>query len=302
MKLIQRLLAGIGILLLLLVIFLVGSVVIDSFAGRGRLNPLINIHIYNPHGPDIPAYIAYPTTPGPHPVVIMIHEFWGLKEEINGKADALAEEGYIVIAPNMFRDNTTNWLPRAIYQVVSTPQEQLMSDLDAVYTYLVSLEDVQADRIAIMGFCFGGGTSLRYSLHNNQIAATVILYGSVITDPEQLKSLPAPVLGIFGGADQSIPLEEVTAFETALNDLAIPNQITIYEGQPHAFVQSIEEIRQGGAQGQAWDEVVTFLATHLKTEAQSKRETIPAAQIASLDWQYLVLLAYEHTIGHPHQH
>ncbi len=302
MKIIKRILAGIGILILILVVFLVGSVIIDSLIGRGRINPLVNIHIANPAGPDIPAYIAYPTTPGPHPTVIMIHEFWGLKQEIVGKADALAEQGYLVIAPSMFQNNTTNWIPRAIYQVISTPQEQIINNLDAVFAYLISLDEVQADHIAIMGFCFGGGSSLRYSLHNNQIAATVILYGSLITDPEQLKALPGPVLGIFGGADQSIPLEEVSAFETALNDLDIPNQITIYDGQPHAFVQSMEEIRQGGAQGQAWDEVVKFLQDNLQTDPQSKREITPTIKIAGLDWQYLVMLAYEHTIGHSHQH
>ncbi|HNB52446.1 MAG TPA: dienelactone hydrolase family protein [Anaerolineales bacterium] len=302
MKLVKRILVGIGILVLGLVIFLAGSIAVDSVLGRGRINPLINIHIANPNGPDIPAFIAYPTTPGPHPAVIMIHEFWGLKPEIVGKAEALAEEGYIVIAPNLFRDNTTNWIPRAIYQVVSTPQEQIMGDLDAVYAHLINLEDVDPERIGIMGFCFGGGNSLRYSLHNNQIAATVILYGSLVTDREQLKALPGPVLGIFGGADQSIPLEEVKAFESALNDVGISNQISIYEGQPHAFVQSIEEIRQGGAQGQAWDEVLTFLNENLQAETQSHRDTVPSSLISGLDWRYLFMLAYEHSVGHNHNH
>lgn len=302
MKLVKRILAGIGLLVLGLVIFLAGSIAVDSVLGRGRLNPLINIHVANPNGPDIPAFIAYPNTPGPHPAVIMIHEFWGLKAEIVGKAEALAEEGYIVIAPNLFRDNTTNWIPRAIYQVVATPQEQIMSDLDAVYAHLINLEDVDPERIAVMGFCFGGGNSLRYSLHNTQIAATVILYGSLITDRDQLQALPGPVLGIFGSADQSIPLEEVKAFDIALNDLGIDHQISVYEGQPHAFVQSMEEIRQGGAQGQAWDEVLAFLEQNLQAETQSHRDTAPTALISGLDWRYLFMLAYEHSVGHNHQH
>lgn len=251
-----------------LALLLAASVVIDMLIGGGRLDALANTSIANPAGPAVRAYVARPSTPGPHPAVIMIHEFWGLKSEIVGKADALAQEGYVVVAPDMFRGGSTSWIPRAIYQVVSTPAEQIDGDLDAVFGWLAAQGDVQPDKIAIMGFCFGGGTSLRYSTHNPKLAATAMFYGAVITDPARLKALPGPLLGIFGGADNSIPVAEVRAMEAALAEAGVPNQISVYDGQPHAFVKSIQEIRQGGPQQQAWDELRTFLRQALQPSAQ----------------------------------
>jgi carboxymethylenebutenolidase len=298
MKIIKRILLSLVALVAAVVVFLVGSVILDTLLGGGRLDALTDTNIPNANGPEIRAYVARPATPGPHPAVIMIHEFWGLRPDIIGKAEALAQEGYIVVAPDLFRGGTTGWVPRAIYQVVSTPQEQIIGDLGAVFAWLSSQPDVKADRIAVMGFCFGGGASLRYSLANNQLAGTVLLYGSPITDAAQLKSLPGPVLGIFGGADQSIPVSQVDAFEAALNEAGVSNQITIYENQPHAFVGSIEEIRQGGPQGQAWDEVLVFLKETLQDEAgSSRRHVLPAQAVGSTDWRYWLMLAYEHTLG-----
>ncbi|MFC1466467.1 MAG: dienelactone hydrolase family protein [Candidatus Brachytrichaceae bacterium NZ_4S206] len=265
----KRILLGLGGVLLALVALLVGSVIVDTLLSRGRLDALTNTRIPNPNGPEIAAYVVRPNTPGPHPTVIMIHEFWGLKSEILGKADALAQEGYIVVAPDLFRGVTTSWIPRAIFNVISNPPAQVDGDLDAVYRWVASQPDVQADRIAVMGFCFGGGTSIRYAVTNPNVAATVVFYGTPVTDPERLKGLGGPVLGIFGGADASIPISTVNAFQEGLKAAGVPHQITVYEGQPHAFVTDMEAIRRGGAPGQAWGEFVRFLDRTLKGASSS---------------------------------
>ncbi len=98
----KRILLGLGGVLLALMALLVGSVLVDTLLSHGRLDALTNMRVPNPNGPEIRAYVARPSAPGPHPTVIMIHEFWGLKPEILGKADALAQEGYIVVAPDLF--------------------------------------------------------------------------------------------------------------------------------------------------------------------------------------------------------
>lgn len=296
MKIIRRILVVVVSVVVGFALFLAGSVLVDTLIGGDRLAALTNTRLPNPNGPEIRAYVARPATPGNYPVVIMIHEFWGVRADLLGKADALAAEGYIVIAPDVFRGRTTEWIPSAIYNVVSTPAAQVVSDLDAVYAWLETQPDARLDRVGILGFCFGGGTALRYSLHNPRLASTVILYGTLITDPEQLKSLPGPVLGIFGGADQSIAVEEVKAFEVALTALGVPHEISIYEGQPHAFITSIEAIRQGGPQGEAWAEVVAFLKQTLQ-DAPASRHATPATTIAAMDWMYYARLVYEHTFG-----
>ena len=298
MKLLKRVLLGLLMLFAALVVFLAGSILVDSLADGGRLEGVTNTTIPGAAGgPDIRAYVARPVGEGSYPAVIMIHEFYGLNESIVSKADLLAEEGYLVIAPDTFRGSTTSWIPRAIYQVITSRPENVNIDLDSVYAWLESQPDVDPDRIAIAGFCYGGRTSLTYSLHNNRLASTVIFYGSPETDPNVLKDLPGPVLGIFGGADQSIPVDEVNAFEAALVEAGIPHEITIYEGQPHAFVQDAEEIRTGGAQGEAWNQMLAFLDSNLKNTTTQMSNPASSDYHPPFAWQYYAMLVYEHAFG-----
>jgi carboxymethylenebutenolidase len=243
------------------------------------------------------AYVAVPQGEGPFPAVIMIHEFYGLNQSIVGKAQGLAEEGYVVIAPDTFRGSTTSWIPRAIFQVITTPAERVNQDLDSVFAWLESQPNVNPQRIAIMGFCYGGRTSLLYSLHNPNLAATVVFYGSPVTDVETLRQLPGPLLGIFGGADQSIPLEQVRAFETALQQAGVPHEITIYDGQPHAFVTDMESIRAGGVQGRAWAQLLSFLERSLRGDSTYQPSAADLPVKAGFDWHYYWMLVYEHTFG-----
>jgi carboxymethylenebutenolidase len=304
MKWLRRVLFGLlGVILLLLVV-LAGSIIVDGFFAQGRLDAVTNTAIPAPDGTPIRAWVAKPTTPGPHPAVIMIHEFYGLRPEIVGKAEALAQEGYVVIAPNVFRSGTTNWIPRAIYQVISADNQQIDSDVDAVFQWLAAQPDVQPDRIAMMGFCFGGGTTLRYSLSNNQLAATAIFYGQLITDPAKLKAISGPVLGIFGGADGSIPVADVNALEQGLTEAGVQHQISIYEGQPHAFVGSMAEIAKGGPAQQAWNQLRDFLKQNLQASAvRTPTQALTHQQAANGESSllYAVRLAWNHLmhIGQP---
>ncbi|HMQ32518.1 MAG TPA: dienelactone hydrolase family protein [Chloroflexaceae bacterium] len=258
MRLLGKIVLWLVLFVAALAVLLALSIPADALLGRGRVGALTNTAIPGPAGP-VQAFVARPAGPGPHPAVIMIHEFWGLRDEIVGKAEALAAEGYVVVAPDTFRGGSTGWLPRAIYQTVTTPPEQVNADLDAVFAWLAAQPEVAAERIAIMGFCYGGRTSLVYSMHNPAIAATGIFYGMADTTPERLRPLGGPVLGIFGGADSSIPLEEVRELEANLAAAGVTHTISVYEGQPHAFVTSIEAISQGGPQGEAWAELLAFL-------------------------------------------
>ncbi len=298
MKALKRILLGLLIIMAALVVFLVGSVAVDYAIGGERIMSVTNTTIPGTNGgPDVRAYVAVPEGQGPFPVVIMIHEFFGLNESIVGKAQGLAEEGYLVVAPDTFRGSTTAWIPRAIYQVITNDPEQVNQDLDAVYAWLADQPNAAFDRTAIAGFCYGGRVSLQYSLHNPGMAATVIFYGSPVTDVETLRSLPGPVLGIFGEADNSIPLDDVRAFETALGQAGIPNEISIYPDQPHAFVTSMEAIRQGGVQGEAWAQMLAFLDENLKPDNASQNDQPGLDYNPGFDWRYYLLLVYEHAFG-----
>lgn len=297
MRIIGRILFWVLAGLVGLLVLLAGSVVIDYALGGGRLDKVTNTSIPGINGgPQVKAFVAKPAGAGPFPTVIMIHEFFGLNDSIVGKAQALAAEGYMVVAPDTFRGSTTAWIPRAIYQVVTSKTEQMNADLDSVFAWLESQPEADKSRIGIAGFCFGGRTALLYSLHNHKLAASVVFYGSPVTDPAVLKNLPGPLLGIFGGADLSIPQESVKAFDTALTQAGVKHEITVYKGQPHAFVQDMAGIRAGGAQGQAWEEMLRFLETNLK-KAGSGRAGNAVAYDPGIDWQYTFMLAFEHTFG-----
>lgn len=298
MKILKRVLLGLLILLAGFVVFLAGSVLVDVAIGGNRLDRVTNTVLPGANGgPDVRAYVAKPEGRGPFPAVIMIHEFFGLNESIVSKADLLVKEGYLVVAPDTFRGSTTSWIPRAIYQVITTKPENINADLDSVYAWLTSQPDVDPNRIATAGFCYGGRASLVYSLHNDQLAATVIFYGSPETDPAVLKTLPGPVLGIFGGADQSIPVEEVKAFDAALSQAGVPHEIKIYDGQPHAFVHDAQGIQAGGAQGEAWSQMLAFLDANLKNKTTHQGSQATHEYNAPFTWKYYAMLVYEHAFG-----
>lgn len=274
-KLLLRIILSILAFLVCAIALLALSIPIDAWINRNKVETLVsqNLVATGTNAVDVAAFIAKPTniarptnaeTNTQYPAVIMVHEFWGLKESIVGKAQALADEGYIVVAPDAMRGNTTSWLPRAIWQTLRKERAEINTDLATTYAWLAQQADVDPERIAIMGFCFGGSASMHYSLENPDIAATAIFYGSgLITEAQKLKAFPGPVLGVFGETDQSIPVDEVTAFEAALNESGIENQISIYPDKGHAFVQSVESIAEDPIQQKAWNELLTFLGENL---------------------------------------
>jgi carboxymethylenebutenolidase len=187
---------------------LVASVPLDRWCTWGSVEALANVELAGPAGP-LHAYVARPAQgSGPFPLVVMIHEFWGLDEATISKAASLADDGYVVVAPDLMRGSRTEWLPSAIWQTLRTPDERVRDDLDAVFAAFVDQSDIHPDRVAVMGFCFGGRTALRYALERPQVAATAVFYGSVTDDAAALEQMGGPVLGVFGAEDTSIPLAE----------------------------------------------------------------------------------------------
>ena len=152
LKWIRRIVLSLISLVLVVVVALAAMIGIDTAAMSGRLDALTNTRLPGAGGAVIRAYVARPSGAGPHPAVIMIHEFWGIRPEILGKADDLAARGYVVIVPDMFRGRTTNSLPSAIVNVITNPPAQVDADLADVFTWLAAQPDVQADHIAVMGF------------------------------------------------------------------------------------------------------------------------------------------------------
>ena len=260
MKLLKRLLQIIlGLILLILLLFF-GTILYDSLLGSDTAD-FSNTTYTDADGNELLGYLALPEGPGPHPSVLLIHEWWGLNKGITVLADALAAEGYVVLAPDAYRGQVTAVFPRALYLRLSTPDEQVFADVDSGLAHLRSLEGVDTERIASMGFCFGGGQSLQLGLRQSEnLAMTIMYYGAVVTEPELLRPLveTQPVLGIFAAEDQQILSADVLEFEAALTSLGIANQITIYPEVGHGFINE-HNFNQSGTAGDAWQEAITFL-------------------------------------------
>jgi carboxymethylenebutenolidase len=261
MKWLKRILVGL-LGLLLLIVLLFAAIILFDVAFGPETAEFTNTSYSGSDDQALIGYLAQPEGAGPHPAILLIHEWWGLNEGMTILADALADEGYIVLAPDAYRGRVTAQFPRALWLRLTTPEEQVFADIDAALDYLMSLDNVDTTRLASMGFCFGGGHSLQLGMRQSEnLALTILYYGAVVTDPVLLKPLTdgQPVLGVFGEEDQSIAVADVLEFEAALNSLAIPNEITIYEGVGHAFL-SEENYDQPGAAMDAWQQTLRFLA------------------------------------------
>lgn len=261
LKWLGRIALGAVALLGVLVLILLGIGLYDSQSGERTVDN-INIEYTTADGQTLTGYLSTPDTPGPHPAVLLIHEWWGLNHGITVLADALAGEGYVVFAPDVYRGKLAQTIPYALWLRLGTPTEQVYVDVDSALTWLRSRDDVDGRRVASMGFCFGGGHSLQLGMRQSEnIALTIIYYGALVTEPDLLRPLvdAQPVLGIFGEEDRSIPTQDVLEFEAALNSLNIENEIAIYPGVGHAFLNE-DNYDQPGAAGDAWQQTLAFLA------------------------------------------
>jgi carboxymethylenebutenolidase len=219
-------------------------------------------------------YLVYPSSTGKNatsvtgqqqklPAVVMIHEWWGLNDNIKEMADELAGEGYVVLGADLYNGEVATDPNRAreLSSSVRENPQQAITNLQSAVQYLASLPNVNSSRIADLGWCFGGGQSLQLALHSEQhpLAATVIYYGNLVNDTSELSKIKWPVLGIFGDQDNSIPVDSVKAFGRGLNETGVTNEIYIYPGVGHAFANPSGDNYAPQETADAWQKTLTFL-------------------------------------------
>ena len=199
---------------------------------------------------EMPAYYAVPKAGGPRPVVLVAAEIWGLHEHIKDVTRRVAKEGYFAIANEPYYKIGELWKIEDIKQVIAganqLPDDQMFKDLDATVAWAAKNQRAAADKLGITGFCRGGRTVWMYSAHQPKTKAGVAWYGGLSpaqpaisqTPVDVVAKLRAPVLGLYGGADQGIPLDQVEKLRAALQSgdkAAKQSQIQVYEGMPHGF-------------------------------------------------------------------
>ncbi|TVR56680.1 MAG: dienelactone hydrolase family protein [Gemmatimonadales bacterium] len=233
----------------------------------GEAPPLGGMPVnYDPSNPASIGYLALPEGEGPFPSVILIHEWNGLVDRVREVADALAAEGYVALAADLFSGQTGS-NPQENMALVSAAREDpaaMIGNLDAAVAFLRERPDVTG-RVGAMGWCFGGGVALSFGLDGEHHEATAIFYGQLLDDPEALAHLPHEVYGTFAREDQGPSPEQVEAFRQALDAAGVEHDLHIYDEVNHGFwlhVDQDPEVRSAPALD-AWERLKAYLARAL---------------------------------------
>jgi carboxymethylenebutenolidase len=211
-------------------------------------------------------FLARPAGKGPFPAVVVIQEWWGLNDWVKDQARALAREGYVALAPDLYRGKVTDKQEEAHQLMMGAPPDRVLRDLRSAYAALEARPDVNKRRIGAIGWCFGGHWTLELATKQPTLAAAVAYYGAPPTEPAAIAAIKAPVLGNYGGDDKGPSPDQVREFEAAMKKAGKKIDVKIYEGAPHAFANVNNPwggYREAAARD-AWDRSTKFLATELK--------------------------------------
>ena len=225
---------------------------------------------------EIPAYRAMPAAGSSFPVVLVVQEIFGVHEHIKDLCRRLAKIGYLSIAPELYaRQGDVSKLSdiqQILDQVVSkVPDAQVMSDLDATVAWADKSGKGSTSKLGITGFCWGGRIVWLYAAHSNRLKAGVAWYGPLAGNASALKpknpidlvaSLKAPVLGLYAGADQGIPLETIERMRKALKEAGSKSEIVIYPNAPHGFNADYRPTYRRAEAQDGWRKLHDWFKTH----------------------------------------
>jgi carboxymethylenebutenolidase len=211
-------------------------------------------------------FLVTPAGAGPSPAVVVIQEWWGLNDWVKDQARALAKEGYVALAVDLYRGKATDKQEEAHQLMSGLPPDRAMRDLRGAFAYLAARKDVKKDRIGSIGWCMGGRYSLALATEEPALAAAVAYYGAPPTDEAAIAKIKAPVLGNYGGEDKGPSPDQVKAFEAAMKKAGKSVDVKIYDGAGHAFANVNNPwggYREAAAKD-AWSRTVAFFTAQLK--------------------------------------
>jgi carboxymethylenebutenolidase len=215
----------------------------------------------------IKGYLARPKGDGPFPGVVVIHEWWGLSDWVKQNAERLAGQGYVALAVDLYGGKVTKDPAEAHELMRALDPNEGLADLKGGVAYLNGLGVVAKDRkLGAIGWCMGGMYSRTLAQASDAVGPTVICYGSVATEPEQVSKLVGkPILGLFGQTDRGIPATKVTQFADQLRQAGAKDvTVKIYSGAGHGFMRPGGPQYNAEAAADAWKQIDAFFASHMK--------------------------------------
>lgn len=213
------------------------------------------------------AYLAQPVGGENLPAVIIIHEIFGLNENIRDIARRFAREGYIALAVDLFsHGNKTLCMLRVTFDMIRNPLKSLsMSDLDSSVALLKEQPGVAQEQIGVIGFCMGGGYALAFAVHNQELRAASIFYGRT---PNPLESVTraCPTMGSYGEKDRFFSKQAVALKET-MEKAGRPVDVKIYPNAGHSFFNDTRSSYNPEAAADAWKRTLDWFHTYLPQKA-----------------------------------
>jgi carboxymethylenebutenolidase len=219
-------------------------------------------------GTTVESYLTQPKGEGARPAVVVIHAWSGIDDHTKDVGRRLAKAGYVALVPDLLSraGGTGSFQSReaAIAASQKLSDDAVVQDLNASITYLKAQNFVRADRIGVIGFCWGGGKALMFTTRSKDLAASVIYYGENPRNLDDVKNITAPVLGQYGGADERIT-SGVPKLEEAMKKYGKSFEYKIYPGAPHAFNSDTSpRSYHPQAAKEAWSRTLEFFKAHLQ--------------------------------------
>jgi len=196
--------------------------------------------------------------------VILLQEWWGLVDHIKEVADRLANEGFVVLAPDLYHGEVANSPTDAQKLAMALQIDQVEKDLRGAVDYLLNLEAVTSAKVGIVGFCMGGALSLYSACINKKIGACIVYYGIRKDVENKLSSLEAPVLGFFGELDKGVPVERVNQLDEEMKKAGKEHTFIVYPNANHAFFNDTRPAYDLKSAKDSWEKMIEFFNKRIK--------------------------------------
>ena len=187
------------------------------------------------NGGSAQGYLALPEGPGPHRAVVVIQEWWGLNDHIKDVTRRFAAEGCVALAPDLYSGTVAHEPDDARKLAMALQLPEAARQMAGAAAYLAGRADVGPKKVGAIGFCMGGSLALLLAAASEHVGAVASFYGGRELPEDQLRSIRAPVLSVFGEADQGIPPERHALLDRVFTETGLPHAIYVYPGAPHAF-------------------------------------------------------------------
>src|SRR5215210_5940331 len=219
---------------------------------------------FQANGGTAPGYLAVPED-GKGPGVVVLQEWWGLEDHIEDICDRFAREGFLALAPDLYRGETTDQPDEAQQKMMAMSMEQAEKDMRGAVDHLAAHEGFEGSGVGAVGFCLGGGLAVWAGTINPRVKAVVSYYYVMPHGKPDFSKLQAPVLGHFGDADEFVSVEDAKALEQEVRDAGGTVEFEFYEGAGHAFFNDTNRLgtHHGEHARRSWERTVAFLREKL---------------------------------------